>query len=763
MEPTPQQQFNAIKPLILGFIYEILREAGVGNGAGGLALHDLNGPYHSGTLDVSKVPDALATDGSRPLTGNLSVSDTIEIDGRDISADGAVLDATVANVIAVSASLAAHAGATAAAAHSSVGAHNHSDPASGGDLTQYATVANTRPAHTANHLGSPALADSYAWTNTHSFSTEVTFNGTVEMNQPITVDDVTIFGDLTPATTDSSSIGSSTKLFNKAYISEIEATLFAQNTAFAVGGWLVLAKNEGTLAAEALAAHTSIDFGQAMTAGDFVVMRAFGLVEYLAIGSLVSGTRYNVTRSLDPSGANDWPQGTVYLVLGQSGNGRIELNANDTPRISLIIQGTTYNSQKEMIRLGDLNGGWGYGSAKQGLAIGLYESGKNNIVLDEDGNFKIRRFSTDILRFNATDAFIDNPLTVGTSGGLLLASGTFAAPTTGWKIYNNGSGPGVFEGYLSGVLQTTLNSSGQIYAGSKLKLAADGLSIVAPTAGYESASAIKFLSPSDGTTVYGYVNYVQSPALGGIMRANVNSGDAGHIHLTTDGAASAAGQYNSIELIVNKGGTQRARLDLFTATTTTPYDRIEMSAQAIIMAALLRWGGTSFPANPLDNDLYYRTDRDILYFYNHATTKWLSVQNNPAPMVDVRALSGYTVGSYFVAGSESVAAIFDIQCRQYNVYITSNMFVGAGATNDGTRYWQYRLEVSKNETGSAVDLIAAANTSSLGTNGSVDAVGTATEFAANAKGGRVLLYLRPFGTTPTPISARPSIWYRWVG
>lgn len=732
MEPTPQQQFNALKPLILGFIYEVLRQAGVGNGEGGLALHDLNGPYHSGTLDVSKVPDALATDGSRPLTGNLSVSDTIEIDGRDISEDGAVLDATVANVIAVSASLAAHAGANAVAAHGSVGAHAHIDPASGGDLTQYATTANNRPAYAANHLEAPALADSYAWTNTHSFSTEVTFNGTVEMNQPITVDDVTILGDLIPATTDSSSIGSSTKLFNKAYISEIEATLLAQNTAFAVGGWLILAKNEGTLAAEALAAHTTIDFGQSMTTGDFVLMRAFNQVEYVLVGTLSSGTRYNVTRSLDPSGANDWPQGTVYLVLGQNGNGRIELNANDTPRISLIIQGATYNAQKEMIRLGDLNGGWGYGSAKQGLAIGLYESGKNNIVLDEDGNFKIRRHSTDILRFTAADAFIDNPLTIGTAGGLLLASGTFAAPTAGWKIYNNGSGPGSIEGYFGSALQTALNSAGQIVAGGgAVKLDANGLRL---NHGASGASVIAWQSGANAVgEILSYYDGFATKAFTTVSAKHPTDATQNMVHGLDSSGGFSGYRYNGSNVFgVKKGGS-------------------------------IVTGGTSFPASPDDNDLFYRTDRDILYFYNQATTKWLSVQNNPAPMVDVRALSGYTVGSYFVAGAESVAAIFDIQCRQYNVYITSNMFVGAGATNDGTRYWQYRLEVSKNETGSAVDLIAAANTSLLGTNGSVDAVGTATEFAANAKGGRVLLYLRPFGTTPTPISARPSIWYRWVG
>jgi len=35
--------------------------------------------------------------------------------------------------------------------------------------------------------------------------------------------------------------------------------------------------------------------------------------------------------------------------------------------------------------------------------------------------------------------------------------------------------------------------------------------------------------------------------------------------------------------------------------------------------------GTSFPGSPSDNDLFYRTDRDVLYFYDNAGTRWLSV------------------------------------------------------------------------------------------------------------------------------------------
>ena len=40
--------------------------------------------------------------------------------------------------------------------------------------------------------------------------------------------------------------------------------------------------------------------------------------------------------------------------------------------------------------------------------------------------------------------------------------------------------------------------------------------------------------------------------------------------------------------------------------------------------------GTSFPGSPASNDLFYRTDRDILYFYDG--TRWLTVNLYVIPM-----------------------------------------------------------------------------------------------------------------------------------
>lgn len=173
-----------------------------------------------------------------------------------------------------------------------------------------------------------------------------------------------------PLASDTYDLGSSTLLWRKGWLSEMQAILFAENTITLLGGWFYVTKDAGTVAEDVDNSETQIDFGKSMTLTDFVLFRRSGVVEYMQVGSVVGGTNYNVTRDRDGSGANTWAEGSPFAVLGQDGDGRIELNAYDTPRISLIKQGVTYNAQTEYIRIGDLNGFLGYGSETWGMAIG---------------------------------------------------------------------------------------------------------------------------------------------------------------------------------------------------------------------------------------------------------------------------------------------------------------------------------------------------------------------------------------------------------
>jgi len=450
------------------FILDLISASGGGTGPYAPSPHDLSGAHHSGSIADSQATQFLKTDGSRGLTGNLAVTDGITIDGVDLSA----LASTVSG----------HTGATAAAGHGSVGAHDHQSAGNGGQLdhgnaltglgdddhTQY--LNNTRHDTTTRHtLGTVVPHDDHgalSGLGDDDHSQYLLVNGTRDMA-----------GNLTPAATDTYDIGSSSKLWRKGYLSELDALVFAEQTITLVGGWLMICKDQGSLAADINSSTTYVDFGKAMTVNDIVLFRGKGQVEYMKILSLYSGTTYRVTRNLDGSGGNDWSKGSPFAVLGYNGTGRIELNAYDTPRLSVIKQGTTYSAQTELIRLGDLNGNWGYTSEKFGLAIGQYAANKPNIIIDEDGYMRFRIYSSDVMTFYNGNADITGKLRMpGTSSAIAIGATppTSASAGTGLWLDRNG-----FYGLASSVVQIQIDAAtGALKAaGGDIVLDSGGLKI----------------------------------------------------------------------------------------------------------------------------------------------------------------------------------------------------------------------------------------------------------------------------------------------
>lgn len=175
-----------------------------------------------------------------------------------------------------------------------------------------------------------------------------------------------------PTQPETSDLGSSSLRWRKAWIGEMDSIVFAKQTVALVGGWMRVGKGEGILSTDLTTSATSYDFGQVMVPNDFVEFSGAGQIETIKIGTLISGTSYNITRDLDGSGANLWPAGTVYSVHGQDGDGWAELNAYDTPRISVFRQGSTYNAKTEVYRAGDVAGWQGSGLTGWGHAEGDY-------------------------------------------------------------------------------------------------------------------------------------------------------------------------------------------------------------------------------------------------------------------------------------------------------------------------------------------------------------------------------------------------------
>ena len=222
----------------------------------------------------------------------------------------------------------------------------------------------------------------------------------------VTLETDFVNSNLVPTLTDTYDLGDSTKLWRKGWMSELDTIIFAELTVTLTGGWFMITPDSGTVAEDVDNSETQIDFGKAMVPSDFVLFRGNLKVEYMLVGSLVSGTIYNVTRNLDGSGANIWPQGAPFAVLGQSANddGWIELNAYDTPRISVFDTGSAYNNAVEMVRIGDMVNAYGTSSNhRYGFGIGDFSSdnylsynaetadsfilsaGDGGVTLNEDG------------------------------------------------------------------------------------------------------------------------------------------------------------------------------------------------------------------------------------------------------------------------------------------------------------------------------------------------------------------------------------------
>lgn len=83
-------------------------------------------------------------------------------------------------------------------------------------------------------------------------------------------------------------------------------------------------------------------------------------------------------------------------------------------------------------------------------------------------------------------------MTIGTGGGIWQGAGTFAAPTTGLKIWNDG-GVGRLATYKTGLEQITINTDGQLIAGEgRVSLDRTGLKIIAVSSGDFEPSRIHF-------------------------------------------------------------------------------------------------------------------------------------------------------------------------------------------------------------------------------------------------------------------------------
>jgi hypothetical protein len=416
-----------------------------------------------------------------------------------------------------------------------------------------------------------------------------------------------------PEATDTYDLGTSVYWWNQSFISQINAVIFAEQTIQLLGGWFIVPKDAGKLPAVS-SAQTQIDFGKAMTVGHFILIKAHDTsgaikTEYMQIGTLVSGTTYNVTRDLAAANSPDptWADGTPYMLLGASGDGRIELNAYDTPRISLVNQGATYNAQSELVRIGDLNGNWGYGTQTFGVAIGARATSTVNLTVEATNGFRIFNNATQLAQWDASGNILIGQAIAGQSN-LYLSAGMV-------QIRNNTTVLGQWDASGNILIGQAAASQSNVYITSgavqwrtnttvNAELTSAGVLLLGDDAGGEYIS----IDSTNGVRLYGNSTLLgQWTAAGGIVigevansksRIEIASGaislinrngsgvDSTKVSITAGGTATFVGDGNGVTNI-NGGNIQTGTVTATQiAASTITADKLNVTQLSAISANL---------------------------------------------------------------------------------------------------------------------------------------------------------------------------------
>jgi hypothetical protein len=353
-------------------------------------------------------------------------------------------------------------------------------------------------------------------------------------------------------------------------------TLVAQETMATIGGRILVGPTT-TLIVDVATNFVQIDVKHNnLASGDRIYLESDGKVEFMAVTSgptaITGGYRYNVTRNLDGSGANQWYAGDAVFNTGQAGNGFIDLyslrgvkaGSEYGPTIvGNVRNSSTFNDWSPRWAVGNLNGLYGYSSTTYGLAAGnaagtwvgadasngfrVMSGSLARLLLTTSGDLVIRSSSgLDVIRLdNDGTSYFGAPMALGTNGGIYQgSSGTFASPGTGMKLFN-ASGLGTLQFWNSGYSNAnmTLDSNGiRIYQGQY------------SSGSYPIWSGYRFLSNANGSDMGGLYAWEESAGSSGPPFYATSWGGLA-LYAKDPGAPSSAGRLalNADESIVMYG------------------------------------------------------------------------------------------------------------------------------------------------------------------------------------------------------------------
>jgi hypothetical protein len=383
--------------------------SGSGSGAGIYAPspHDMNSAHHAGEITTAQATWAMPLAGGT-FTGTVGVSSGVTIDGVDISAHAANVDAHHVRSHAI----------TSASDHTVTGSTYQLVGLTGTNTLGLHTPASTVAANTIPIGG---VGGAITWSGLQTMSAGVTVNGalgtfnagaTVAAGQTLTTPAITAAASLTinpvgdvvfnPTGNDiypSVNYDNNLGLINKKWLSLHAAelwveTLVAQNTIATIGGRILIGPTNQLQDDFDTDDNTVRVKYNNFAAGDIVYLEASGKVEFLRVLAYVTyefgSYYYVVTRDLDGTGANDWYAGDAVFNTGTTGDGFIDLYSERSIKsatqygptiVGWARNSTTYNDISERWAIGNLNGLYGISADTYGVGIGNY-SGSNYLLYD---------------------------------------------------------------------------------------------------------------------------------------------------------------------------------------------------------------------------------------------------------------------------------------------------------------------------------------------------------------------------------------------
>ena len=234
--------------------------------------------------------------------------------------------------------------------------------------------------------------------------------------------------------------------------------------------------------------------------------------------------RYTCTKILPAKGINRTIQdGATVINYGVSGKGYIYQTADNVNAPFVSIRTHTGDSGSypiataplELVRMGNLNGNWGYVTDTYGFAVGEYAANKPNITIDPTNGLRIRNYTTTVLLLdtsgNATfagftigaDYIKDNGDSFGLASTVsgsddvrFWAGDTFAnRATADFRVYESGT---VYAG--AGIILDAPNQQVLVGSGTP-RVVIDGANKRIRTSTYTSGSQ-GFTIESDGSAEF---------------------------------------------------------------------------------------------------------------------------------------------------------------------------------------------------------------------------------------------------------------------